>query len=120
MVLFTIKLLHCVLLQSSHATHASYARNVRPELCVHGTMAEVLGCMYAGPAGMEKLTLDLETGEYEQTKIIPGKSGQAMNRTYLNSYIRQCMLVAGVDVATSTPEDFEWSASLHLRVAVTL
>ena len=66
-----------VLLQSSHATHASYARNVRPELCVHGTMAEVLGCMYAGPAGMEKLALDLETGKYEQTKIIPGKSGQA-------------------------------------------
>lgn len=70
--------------------------------------------MYAGPAGMEKLALDLETGEFEQTKVIPGKAGQAMNRTYLNRYIRQCMLVAGVDVITASPEDFEWSGiSLH-------
>ena len=96
-------------MQSAHATHASYARNVRPELCVHGTMAEVVGCMYAGTAGMERLALDLESGDYEQTKIIPGKSGQALNRTYLNSYIRQCMLVAGVDIAHDMPEDFEWS-----------
>lgn len=101
------------LVQSSHATHASYARNIKPELCVHGTMAEVLACMYAGPAGMDRLALDLETGTYEQTKIVPGKSGQTLNRTYLNTYIRQCMLVAGVGVVTPAPADFEWCSLSH-------
>lgn len=75
---------------------------------MHGTLAEVVGCMYAGTAGMDQLALDLESGQFEQTKVIPGKSGQALNRTYLNSYIRQCMAVAGVDFAHDMPEEFEW------------
>lgn len=98
-------------LQSSHATHASYARNVRPELCVHGTLAEILACMYTGPEGMEKLALDLETGAYEQMKIIPGKSGQGLNRSYLSSYTRQCLDAAGVEVAYTTSEDLDWFVS---------
>ena len=95
-------------LQSSHSTHATYARHVRPDLCVHGAAAEVLACMYGGVLGMERLRQDLESGDFDTCKVIPGKSGQVLNRTYLSQYIRQCLLQAGVDMQAPVSDDFEW------------
>ena len=95
-------------LQSSHSTHATYARHARTELCVHGAAAEVLACMYAGEAGMQRLRQDLKSGQFDTCKVIPGKSGKTMNRTYLSQYIRQCLLKAGVEMQAPTTDDFEW------------
>ena len=98
----------CLVVQSSHSTHASYARHARPDLCVHGAAAEVLACMYGGVAGMERLQQDLGTGAFDACKVIPGKSGKTINRTYLSQYIRQCLLKAGVDMEAPVSDDFEW------------
>ena len=95
-------------MQSSHATHASYARHVRPELCVQGAVAEVVACSYAGPVGMQRLEQDLLSGDFERCKVIPGKSGKAMNRNYLSQFIKQCLTQAGVQIIAAVPEDFDW------------
>ena len=94
--------------QSSHATHATYARHARPDLCVHGAAAEVVACMYGGVNGMKRLQQDLESGAFDACKVIPGKSGKTMNRTYLSQYMRQCLLMAGVDMEAPVSDDFEW------------
>ena len=96
------------MLQSSHATQASYARHVRAELCVQGAAGEVVACMYGGPVGMQRLEQDLLSGQFERCKVIPGKSGKPMNRTYLSCYIKQCLAHAGVQITATVPEDFEW------------
>lgn len=101
-------------MQSSHTTQASYARHVRPELCVQGAAAEVLACMYAGHLGMQRLEQDLLSDNFEQCKLVPGKAGKAMNRSYLSQYIKHCLIHAGVQITASVPEDFDWQVSDHL------
>lgn len=97
-----------VLMQSSHTTQASYARHVRAELCVQGAAAEVLACMYAGHLGMQRLEQDLVSGHFERCKVVPGKAGKAMNRSYLSQYMKQCLTHAGVQMTASVPDDFDW------------
>ena len=57
---------------------------------------------------MKRLQQDLESGAFDACKVIPGKSGQTMNRTYLSQYMRQCLLRAGVDMEAPVSDDFEW------------
>ena len=57
---------------------------------------------------MQRLRQDLASGEFDACKVIPGKSGKSMNRSYLSQYIRHCLLEAGVETRAPVDDDFEW------------